>query len=189
VPALLATIEAAGMERNPMRPVAVIPGMPVPGADATVIRSLPEAVPNRYLSRPMKKRGRQVRAVPNSIGAITLFVENLESTKAFYQDVFALPVIYEDDSSAVVKFDNTMINLLQSSAAPELIEPAAAAGPGTGARCMFSIWVEDTDAACADLVRRGVELLNGPLNREWGKRTATFADPAGNIWEIAQDLP
>jgi uncharacterized glyoxalase superfamily protein PhnB len=24
--------------------------------------------------------------------------------------------------------------------------------------------------------------------REWGKRTASFADPDGNIWEIAQEL-
>ena len=40
-----------------------------------------------------------------------------------------------------------------------------------------------------ELADRGVELLNGPLNREWGKRTACFADPDGHIWEIAQDLP
>jgi uncharacterized glyoxalase superfamily protein PhnB len=26
------------------------------------------------------------------------------------------------------------------------------------------------------------------MNREWGKRTASFTDPAGNIWEIAQEL-
>ncbi|MCZ2402976.1 VOC family protein [Paenarthrobacter sp. Z7-10] len=128
-------------------------------------------------------------AALNNIGAITLFVEDLQSTKTFYQDIFTLPVIYEDESSAVIKFDNTMINLLQSSGAPELVEPATAAGPGTGARFMFSIWVENTDAVCADLARRGVALLNGPLDREWGKRTAAFADPAGNIWEIAQDLP
>jgi hypothetical protein len=25
------------------------------------------------------------------------------------------------------------------------------------------------------------------MNREWGKRTASFTDP-GNIWEIAQEL-
>lgn len=35
---------------------------------------------------------------------------------------------------------------------------------------------------------RGVELLNGPMDREWGVRTACFADPAGNVWEIAQVL-
>ena len=34
-----------------------------------------------------------------------------------------------------------------------------------------------------------VELLNGPVDREWGVRTASFTDPDGHIWEIAQKLP
>ena len=34
----------------------------------------------------------------------------------------------------------------------------------------------------------GVDLLNGPMNRPWGVRTASFADPGGHIWEIAQEL-
>jgi lactoylglutathione lyase len=31
-----------------------------------------------------------------------------------------------------------------------------------------------------------VELLNGPMDRPWGIRTASFLDPGGHIWEIAQ---
>jgi uncharacterized glyoxalase superfamily protein PhnB len=26
------------------------------------------------------------------------------------------------------------------------------------------------------------------MNRDWGMRTACFADPDGHIWEIAQEL-
>jgi catechol 2,3-dioxygenase-like lactoylglutathione lyase family enzyme len=125
----------------------------------------------------------------HSIGAVTLFAEDVPGTKAFYQDVFGLQVIYEDESSAVLRLDNTMINVLQISEAAGLIGPAPVGGPGAGARAMFSIWVEDTDAVCAQLRDRGVTLLNGPVDRDWGKRTASFADPAGNVWEIAQDIP
>ncbi len=50
----------------------------------------------------------------------------------------------------------------------------------------FTITVDDVDATCAELTARGVELINGPMNRPWGIRTACFADPAGNIWEIAK---
>jgi uncharacterized glyoxalase superfamily protein PhnB len=39
---------------------------------------------------------------------------------------------------------------------------------------------------CADLTSRGVKLLNGPMDRPWGIRTAAFADPAGHVWEIAR---
>jgi lactoylglutathione lyase len=35
---------------------------------------------------------------------------------------------------------------------------------------------------------RGVELINGPLDRPWGQRTACFADPDGHLWEVAQSI-
>ena len=124
-----------------------------------------------------------------SIGAITLFTEDLARSKAFYQDVFGLPVFFEDEDSSVFKFDNTVINLLKIPAARELIEPGTVAGREAGSRFQFTIGVDDVNAACAELASRGVELLNGPVDRPWGVRTASFADPGGHIWEIAQDLP
>lgn len=123
------------------------------------------------------------------VGALTLFVDDLPSAKTFYQDVFGLPVTFEDANSAVFTFDNTLINLLERSAAHELIEPAKVAEPGTGARFQLTMWVDDADAVCAELMARGVELLNGPIDRAWGQRTASFVDPSGHIWEIAQELP
>ncbi len=124
-----------------------------------------------------------------SVGAITLFAEDLERSKSFYQDVFGLPVAFEDENSAVFKFDNTVINLLRIPAARELIGPGTVAGPEAGSRFQLTIGVDDADRVCAELARRAVTLLNGPMDRPWGVRTASFADPAGHIWEIAQDLP
>lgn len=125
---------------------------------------------------------------PGSISAITLFVDDLAATRAFYLEVFGLPILFEDEDSAVFRFDNTMINLLKSSAAVGLIEPAAVASPETGSRLQLTLDVENVDATCAVLAGRGVELLNGPLDREWGIRTASFRDPGGHIWEITQPL-
>ena len=123
---------------------------------------------------------------PRGIGAITLFVEDLDTTKQFYREVFGLPVTFEDADSAVFKFGDTLINLLKASAALELVEPAAVADREAGSRFQFTIEVDDVDATCAELIRRGVELLNGPMDRPWGVRTAAFQDPAGHIWEIAK---
>jgi len=39
------------------------------------------------------------------------------------------------------------------------------------------------------LDQHGVAVISGPEDREWGMRTMTFADPGGNTWEIAQELP
>jgi len=125
-------------------------------------------------------------AWPGPISAITLFVEDLEVTKKFYREVFGLPIHYEDEASAVFNFGNTLINLLIATEARGLIEPAAVAGPDAGSRFQFTITVDDVDAMCAELTARGAELLNGPMDRPWGIRTASFKDPAGHIWEIAK---
>ncbi len=122
----------------------------------------------------------------SGISAITLFVEDLPATKAFYEKVFGLPIHYEDDASAVFAFGNTLINLLKVEEATGLIGPAVVASPDAGSRLQFTITVDDVDATCAELAARGVELINGPMDRPWGIRTACFADPAGHIWEIAK---
>ena len=126
-----------------------------------------------------------VAAWPGGIAAITLFEEDLESAKQFYQAVFLLPIFYEDGNSAVFKFGDTLINLLRTSEAPDLIAPATVAAPATGARFQFTLAVDDVDAMCERLRERGAELLNGPMDRPWGIRTASFRDPGGHIWEIA----
>ncbi len=123
------------------------------------------------------------------INAITLFTEDLAASKAFYQNAFGLPLKYEDPNSAVFDFEGTFINLLKIPAAHGLIAPAAVGGQSAGARMQFTIGVEDVDATCAELASRGVTLLNGPMNRPWGIRTASFTDPSGHIWELAADLP
>ena len=123
---------------------------------------------------------------PRGISAITLFVEDLEATKQFYAGVFGLRVTFEDEASAVFDFGNTIINLLKATEAPGLIAPAAVASPEAGSRLQLTITVENVDATCAELAARGVELLNGPMDRPWGVRTASFRDPGGHIWEIAK---
>jgi catechol 2,3-dioxygenase-like lactoylglutathione lyase family enzyme len=130
--------------------------------------------------------GSGVASWPKGIAVITLFVEDLAAAKRFYQDVFGLAIRFEDPDSAVFDFGNMTVNLLKTTAAGELIEPAAVASREVGSRLQLTIAVDDVDAMCAELVRRGVELLNGPMDRPWGVRTASFVDPGGHIWEIAE---
>jgi catechol 2,3-dioxygenase-like lactoylglutathione lyase family enzyme len=120
-----------------------------------------------------------------SISAITLFVDDLDAAKSFYERAFDLSVYFEDPQSVVFKFGDTLINLLSEPAVPELISPAPLAPSTAGSRIQFTIPVDDVDATCAELVERGVVLLNGPIDRPWGIRTASFIDPNGYIWEIA----
>jgi predicted enzyme related to lactoylglutathione lyase len=122
---------------------------------------------------------------PGGIAAITLFVEDVPAAKRFYSDVFRLPVHFEDDSSTVFKFGDTLVNLLQASEAHGLVAPATVANPDAGVRFQFTLAVDDVDVMVEELKSRGVDLLNGPMDRPWGIRTASFRDPGGHIWEVA----
>ncbi|AOZ92546.1 VOC family protein [Paenibacillus crassostreae] len=123
-----------------------------------------------------------------NVDVITLFVEDLQRVRAFYQEVFGFSAVYEDDVSAVFDFGNMSINLLNISEAYGLIQPGTVASRESGSRFQFTIRVDDVDAVINELNTRGVALLNGPVDRPWGIRTAAFIDPAGHVWEIAQQL-
>ena len=129
---------------------------------------------------------REVNSWSKGISTITLFVEDLQAAKQFYMKVFGLTIVFEDDDSSVFKFGSMLVNLLKTTAAGELIDPAKVASRESGSRFVFTIDVDDVDAMCAELTSRGVKLLNGPMDRPWGVRTASFMDPGGYIWEIAK---
>jgi catechol 2,3-dioxygenase-like lactoylglutathione lyase family enzyme len=121
------------------------------------------------------------------IGAMTLYVPDLGEAQKFYADVFGLDAQLLDDNTAMLRFEGTFVFLGRSAtAAQPLPEVLDQAGKGAG---QFAIIVDDVDAVCAEIAGRGVQPLTGPADRDWGMRTATFADPGGYIWEIAQELP
>jgi catechol 2,3-dioxygenase-like lactoylglutathione lyase family enzyme len=138
--------------------------------------------------QPERERG-AVSNLLDSVGAITLFVDDPRRSQSFYEEVFGVSPIHEDDDATAFKFENMIVNLLKTPAARELIDPAPVADESAGARFQLTIWVDDTDAVCSELGTRGVELLNGPIDRPWGVRTASFTDPDGHIWEVAAGIP
>jgi catechol 2,3-dioxygenase-like lactoylglutathione lyase family enzyme len=127
-----------------------------------------------------------VNGLPSEVEVITLFVDDIASSKAFYAKVFASETVWEDAVSSVLRFGGLLVNLLDASQAPPLVEPLRVALSSAGARALLTIRVVDVDQVCSALREIGVDLLNGPIDRPWGRRTASFADPSGHVWEIAQ---
>lgn len=120
------------------------------------------------------------------IGAMTLIVPDLGEAQRFYADAFGLEAEQLDDDTAMLRFEDIFVFLHQAAPTvqphPEVLEQAV---NGAG---QFAIIVDDVDAVCAEIAGRGVLPLTGPADRDWGMRTATFADPGGHIWEIAQEI-
>ena len=124
----------------------------------------------------------------DDLETITLFVEDLSRAKSFYRTVFSGEVVYEDPVSWVFRLNNIMINLLAASEAGELVEPLNVGGRDAAPSMLFTIRVSDVDAKCRELEAQGISLLNGPIDRPWGRRTAAFSDTEGNVWELAQEI-
>jgi catechol 2,3-dioxygenase-like lactoylglutathione lyase family enzyme len=123
---------------------------------------------------------------PSGVAAITLFVADVRAARDWYAAAFAQGAIYEDDNSAVFRFGETLINLLDRTHADELVTPTPVAPAQAGPSQLMTLAVDDVDAMCAVLAARGVTLLNGPMDRPWGIRTAAFQDLDGYVWEIAR---
>lgn len=123
-----------------------------------------------------------------AVSAVTLFVEDLAAARAWYARAFGVREFFSDADSVVFQFDGMLINLLRVEEAPDLIAPAVPGGADAGPRAQYTVTVSDVDDAVASLRAAGVEVLNGPMDRPWGVRTAAFADPAGHVWEFAEQL-
>lgn len=82
-----------------------------------------------------------------SVGAINLFVEDPQRSKSFYEKVFDLSPVYEDENATAFEFDNMFINLLRFAAAHELIDPGLVAGTPEPASSSRSGWRTRTRSA------------------------------------------
>jgi catechol 2,3-dioxygenase-like lactoylglutathione lyase family enzyme len=122
------------------------------------------------------------------IGAINLIVGDLEGAKAFYRDVFGLPIEHQDQDTAMFRFADTYV-FLQRAAAHQDVPAADALSLAETGVGQFVIFVDDVDAVRAELDQAHVATIDGPADREWGMRTLTLADPGGYTWEITQELP
>ena len=122
------------------------------------------------------------------LSAISLFVADVQKAKGFYSAVFGAEVIYEDEESAALNFNGIFINLLHDSAAVELVAPELVATAFHGVRMQLSIWVDDLEVGLAHLTEQRVEIISGPMDRPWGRRTVTISDPDGHNWEISQAI-
>ncbi|HEY7127901.1 MAG TPA: VOC family protein [Ktedonobacterales bacterium] len=121
--------------------------------------------------------------------ATVVFVQDLDKCMAFYRDTLGLQMHESDAESAGFQLENVYLILLKVSAAADLIsEKALELKIEGGPRGLLAASVADVDAAYETLKAKGVTLLRPPTNQPWGLRTAHFADPEGNVWEINQPV-
>jgi lactoylglutathione lyase len=119
--------------------------------------------------------------------ATELIVRDLATCTAFYRDTLGLEVRESESTPDSVSFqmDNVSFFLLEARGAAQMVssEPLDLKLEGSP-RVLLAAGVEDVDAAYETLSAKGVRFLRPPTDQPWGLRTAYFADPEGNLWEI-----
>ncbi len=131
----------------------------------------------------------EVSTMLHGVVAMVLFVRDLAKCMTFYRDTLGLQVKESDPDSVGFSLGDQYFLLLEVSAAAHLIsEEALELKIEGGPRVLLAAGVEDVDATYEALKAKGVTFLRPPTNQPWGLRTAHFADPEGNLWEINQPI-
>lgn len=125
------------------------------------------------------------------VTAVVLFVEDFETSLAFYRDKVGLQVVQLEPTFAAFKMrdQDFAINHIAEAAAMVNVKPTAfESQTGQAKRVMLCARVENVDTAYATLKANGVEFTRPPIDQPWGLRAIYFSDPEGNIWEFAHPL-
>src|SRR5579864_7869544 len=132
----------------------------------------------------------EVQTMIHKIEAMVLFVQDLDACTAFYRDTFKLQYKGSDaDSASFLLEDELYLLLLSPSGAADLLGTEVNELKIGGApRGLLAAGVADVDAAYEELKAKGVTFVRPPTDQPWGLRTAHFADPEGNLWEINQSI-
>ncbi|MEQ8674995.1 MAG: VOC family protein [Aggregatilineales bacterium] len=126
----------------------------------------------------------------NKLSATVVFVQDLDNCRTFYQDTLGLKPLFDDDVSTGYQIDGHDLVLLKFAAAADMMsEEAIAFRKDTGYRVLLCLAVDDVDATYKTLTDKGVTFIKPPKSQHWGRRTAYFADPEGNLWELWHELP
>lgn len=126
--------------------------------------------------------------VPQRVSLLTIGAYNLPALRAFYQKLGWDETDFSSDNYAVFKTAGVLVSLfpiaelakdagIEFSSSPEAYRPVT-----------FAINVdkpEQVDAAIENIREIGGKILREPSDAFWGGRTAYFADPEHNLWEVA----
>ncbi len=124
-----------------------------------------------------------------NITATVLFVQDLNKCMMFYRDILGLPATFNDDVSFGFTLGNQDFIVLKVSAAAEMVgEEAMSLHKGLSHTVLLCIGVEDVDAEYKSLTAKGLTFVKPPKSQAWGRRTAYFADPEGNLFELWHNL-
>ena len=125
--------------------------------------------------------------VPARLNVVTLVSDDVPAMRAFYEALGWTPAMPPREDFQRFALAGAQLTLWTSAEADAVVgEPLRARGR-TFRGFTLAVAVdrpERVDEALEAARSGGAEVLTEPANEEWGGRSANFADPDGNVWEI-----
>ncbi len=131
-----------------------------------------------------------MEAMPEPTVTFSLTVKDTARALAFYTEAFGAEELFRMPSpDGGVAHAEFMIGNTRIYLSDEYEDYHAFAMPADAtASCLFSILVEDCDAACKRAVEAGAKPLAEPADQFWGTRSAVLRDPFGYRWCLNQRI-
>lgn len=127
--------------------------------------------------------------MPASISCVTVPVENLQKSIAFYRDGLGLTVEEQDDEHAALDLDGVYLVLLERSEFGTYVERLGSRPAARGsAEAIISYFTEsksEVDAVMAQAQKAGAQIV--AASDEDGVYSGYFTDPDGHAWEVLFD--
>ena len=126
-------------------------------------------------------------SVPARITVITLGAHDLPALRSFYANLGWELALDDGDDFCVFATRGAMLALFpRASLAHD--GHTTEAPPNQGVAMSIGTNVDerdDVDAAIEDIRAAGATILKEPEDAFWGGRSSYWADPEGNVWEVA----
>ena len=111
-----------------------------------------------------------------------VFVSDMDSSVAFYRDVFGLPVKFETPEWTEFSTAGATLALHKATGSRQIEAGQESTAPG---QCRPGILVDDLDVFHSQVVERGATCVHAP-KEVFGARIAQYLDPDGLVVSVSE---
>jgi glyoxylase I family protein len=115
---------------------------------------------------------------------VILLCEDLARTRSFYHEILGFPIERDWDGWIELRAGSVLLTLRPRGRPYD----GPAASGSAGVQLAFRVAPQEVERWYAELLKKGVEILEPPRDTDYGHRTLFFKDPEGNILEIYAEI-
>lgn len=122
----------------------------------------------------------------SAIDYTVIFVRDMQAMRYFYENVMRFPLLRELSSNWIEYRvgGNTLVLSRPGFTASDVPTPYGSAA----LQLAFKVSALEVDQCAEELMRKGINLVSPPTNRDFGHRTLFFRDPDGNLLEMFAEI-